>query len=84
MKKLLVALPLIAALAGCQTNQGALTGAAVGATGGAILADDDDRVTGALVGGAIGAAAGNYIGRNNNGNCVYENSAGQRYTAACP
>ena len=86
MKKILLALPVVALMAGCQTtnNQGALTGAALGAVTGAAVSGDDDRVAGALIGGAVGAAAGNYVGRNNNGNCVYENSAGQRYTAACP
>lgn len=88
MKKLLVAVPLVALLAGCQAgganNQGALTGAALGAATGAAVSGDDDRVAGALIGGAVGAAAGNYIGQTNRGNCVYENQYGERYTAACP
>ncbi len=86
MKKLMFALPLVALAAGCQSsggNQGALTGAAVGATAGAILSEDN-RAAGALVGGAVGAAAGNYVGQTRNGNCVYENQYGERYTAACP
>ncbi|QUJ75893.1 glycine zipper 2TM domain-containing protein [Sulfitobacter albidus] len=85
MKKILIALPMMAALAACDTpNQAALTGAALGAATGVAVSGDDDKVVGALVGGAAGAAAGNYIGRANNGQCVYQNSAGQRYTAACP
>ena len=87
MKKFLLAVPLVGALAACQTlpdNQGALTGAALGAAAGAAVSGDDDKVQGALVGAAVGAAAGNYIGQTQSGKCVYQNSAGQRYTAACP
>lgn len=87
MKKFFVALPMVAALAACNgtnPNQGALTGAALGAAAGAAVSNDDDKVVGALIGGAAGAAAGNYIGRTQSGQCVYQNSAGQRYTAACP
>ena len=84
MKKILIALPLVALVAGCQTNQGALTGAALGAATGAAVSGDDDRTTGALIGGAVGAAAGNYIAQANNGQCIYENQYGERYTAACP
>ncbi|MBM1633251.1 glycine zipper 2TM domain-containing protein [Sulfitobacter mediterraneus] len=87
MKKILMTVPMIAALAACNgttANQGALTGAALGAAAGAAVSNDDDKVVGALIGGAAGAAAGNYIGKTQSGQCVYENSAGQRYTAACP
>ncbi|MFD2738262.1 YMGG-like glycine zipper-containing protein [Sulfitobacter aestuarii] len=87
MKKFLIAIPMIAGLAACDTtnpNQGALTGAALGAAAGAAVSGGDDKVVGALVGGAAGAAAGNYLGRTSSGQCVYQNSAGQRYTAACP
>ena len=85
MKKILIALPVVALMAGCQTNnQGALTGAALGAATGAAVSGSDDRAAGALIGGAVGAAAGNYVARNNQGQCVYENQYGERYTAACP
>ncbi|APE42189.1 Glycine zipper 2TM domain protein [Sulfitobacter sp. THAF37] len=87
MKKLLIAIPMIAALAACEPggpNQGALTGAALGAATGAAVSGGDDRVAGALIGGAVGAAAGNYIGRTQAGACVYQRPDGSRYTAACP
>ncbi|UWR22766.1 glycine zipper 2TM domain-containing protein [Sulfitobacter sp. S190] len=85
MKKFLMMLPVVAFVAACDTeNQSTLTGAAVGAAAGAAVSGDDDRVVGALIGGAAGAAAGNYIGRANNGQCVYQNPNGTRYTAACP
>jgi outer membrane lipoprotein SlyB len=87
MKKFLIAIPMIAGLAACDgttANQGALTGAALGAAAGAAVSGDDDKVQGAIVGGLTGAAAGNYIGQTQAGKCVYQNSAGQRYTAACP
>lgn len=59
--------------AGCATNPdgtteykrtaiGALTGAAVGAGGGALIAGKGHRGTGALIGGALGAAGGGAIG----------------------
>lgn len=92
MKKLLLALPLVALVAGCNTyNAGpntnaTLGGGAAGAAIGAAVADDGDRFEGALIGGALGAAAGNLIGRSQNrpGQCVYRNANGQQYYAACP
>ena len=87
MKKLYLAIPMIAALAACEPgnpNQGALTGAALGAAAGAAVSGSDDRVAGALIGGAAGAAAGNYHGRTQSGSCVYQRPDGSRYTAACP
>ncbi len=85
MKKFLLIIPMIGGLAACDVqNQGALTGAALGAAAGAAVSNDDDRVEGAIIGGLAGAAAGNYLGRTQSGKCVYQNSAGQRYTAACP
>jgi len=85
MKKLLIALPLVAALAACETqNQNVAAGALSGAALGAAVSSSDDAVKGALLGGVAGAAAGSYIGQTRTGKCVYQNSAGQRYTAACP
>ena len=87
MKKLMLSIPLIAAIAACapadqQTNT--LAGAALGAAAGAAVSGDDDKVVGALIGGAAGAAAGSYLGRTASGQCVYQNANGSRYTAACP
>ncbi len=85
MKKLFLAVPLIAALAACETqNQSTAAGALTGAALGAAVSNDSDNIKGALIGGIAGAAAGNYLGRSQSGKCVYQNSAGQRYTAACP
>ncbi|GAA6176344.1 glycine zipper 2TM domain-containing protein [Sulfitobacter pacificus] len=85
MKKLLLSLPLIAALAACADQQtSTLAGAAVGASAGAAVSGDDDKILGALVGGAAGAAAGSYIGQTQSGSCVYQRPDGSRYTAACP
>ena len=89
MKKTLLALPLIAALAACETTeQSALAGAATGAAIGSAVAADNDRLEGALVGGVVGAAAGaaagTYLGRTQSGNCLYQRRDGSRYTAACP
>ena len=87
MKKLLLSLPLLAAIAACapadqQTNT--LAGAALGAAAGAAVSGDDDKVVGALIGGAAGAAAGSYLGRSQSGACVYQRPDGSRYTATCP
>jgi uncharacterized protein YcfJ len=85
MKKLFIALPLVAALAACETqNQSTATGALAGAALGAAVSSSDDRFKGAVIGGIAGGAAGNYVGKSQGGKCVYQNSAGQRYTAACP
>lgn len=85
MKKLLLILPLVGAISACETqNQSTLGGAAAGAALGAVVSGDDDRAKGAVLGGLAGAAAGAYLGRTASGQCVYQNSAGQRYTAACP
>ncbi len=85
MKKLLLILPLIGAISACETqNQSTLGGAAAGAALGTVVSGDGDRAKGAVLGGLAGAAAGAYLGRGANGQCVYQNSVGQRYTAACP
>lgn len=85
MKNIFLALPIVAALAACETTgQTTITGAAAGAALGAAVSNDDDKVKGALLGAAAGAAAGNYIGVTQNGNCIYQRADGSRYTAACP
>ena len=87
LKKSLLALPLVALIAGCQGTGISNTttgGALVGAAAGAALADDDDRLEGAVIGGALGAAAGSLVGRTQTGNCVYQRPDGSRYVATCP
>ncbi|MGQ0564797.1 MAG: glycine zipper 2TM domain-containing protein [Gemmobacter sp.] len=85
MKSLYLALPLAAfTLSACQTaNQNAVAGAAGGALLGAAVSSDDDRLTGALVGAAVGTAASVLIRPTGNGQCLYRNSQGQTFTAAC-
>ncbi len=86
MKKILLALPLIAlTLAGCQTaEQNAIAGGLGGAAVGAAVSGDDDRLTGALVGAAVGVGASTLIRPTGTaGRCYYRNSAGQQYIAAC-
>ena len=85
MKKLLIALPMIAALAACETqNQSTAAGALTGAALGAAVSNDSDNAQGAIIGGIAGAAAGNYLGRTQAGSCIYQRPDGSRYTAACP
>lgn len=86
MKRTLLALALLGAVAGCtQTEQGAAIGGLGGAAIGSAVAAPGNRAEGALVGGAIGAVAGALIGRANEpGDCYYRDSAGRRYIARCP
>ena len=90
LKKSLLALPLVALIAGCQgtgmgaTGNSTTGGALLGAAAGAAIADDGDRFEGAVIGGALGAAAGNLVGRTQTGNCVYQRPDGSRYVATCP
>lgn len=87
MKKIILSLPMIAALAACEPadqRTSTLAGAAIGAAAGAAVSGEDDQVVGALVGGAAGAAAGSYLGRTASGACVYQRPDGSRYSAACP
>ncbi len=85
MKKIFIAASLIAALAACETqNQSTAAGALTGAALGASVSGGSDDVKGAIIGGVAGAAAGHYLGGTKSGKCIYQNTAGQRYTAACP
>ena len=84
MKKLLIVLPMIAALAACETSDRTLAattlaGAAVGAT----VSGSNDKAKGAIVGGAAGLAAGSLINRQQNGTCTYQRNDGSRYNARC-
>ncbi len=84
MKKTIIALVAVAALAGCSTTEkDAATGAAVGATIGAIATG---RPGGALAGAVIGGVSGVLIGRaTRRGYCTYRNPAtGRLYTDRCP
>lgn len=82
MRRIVIALAVTAALAGCSTAEkdaavGGLGGAAVG---GLITGD----AGGALVGGAIGAAGAVLVGQaTRTGWCVYRDSRGRLYEARC-
>ncbi|MEM6305750.1 MAG: hypothetical protein AAF744_13615 [Pseudomonadota bacterium] len=85
MKKVLIALPMIGALAACDTRDGTLAASTLtGAALGAAVSGSSDRTRGAIIGGAAGLAAGSVIARQQNGQCVYQRSDGSRYVAACP
>ena len=68
-------------LTSCQTaGQGALSGAAIGAVGGAIIGHQSgDAGKGALIGGAAGAAGGALIGNENNKKNRANYRSNQRY-----
>lgn len=85
MKKYLIALPLIAALAACETQDRTLAATTLGgAIVGASVSGSGDKTKGALIGGAAGLAAGTVVNRTQNGQCLYQRNDGSRYTASCP
>ena len=85
MKKLFIAIPLIAALAACETQEGTLAATTLaGAAAGASVSSSNDRAKGAIIGGATGLLAGTLINRQSNGNCTYQRPDGSQYVAACP
>ena len=78
---------LLMAVAGCQSVERDLAApAAIGGLGGAAIgAAASGDLGGALIGGALGTAAGALIGSASRPNeCVYRDSNGSRYVAACP
>lgn len=85
MKKLLIALPMIAALAACETQDRTLAASTLaGAAIGTAVSGSNDKAKGAIIGGAAGLATGALINRQSNGNCLYQRPDGTQYTAACP
>ena len=83
MNRILVILPLLGALAGCdQLNSNQVAGTAGGAVLGAVVTPHNP-LQGALIGSAVGLAAGSLLGHTSNGQCLYQRPDGTRYTAAC-
>lgn len=82
MKKSLIALALVAGLAGCTAaEQGATVGGLGGAAVGAAVSGD---AGGAIVGGIVGATAGALIGKASEpGKCYYRDRRGRRYIDYC-
>ena len=84
MRKFLMLVPVVFALASCEDlSQQQLVGTTGGAAIGAVVTPHNP-LQGALIGGAIGLVAGTYMGRDTEGHCVYQRSDGSRYLAACP
>ena len=85
MKKFALIIPMIAALAACDTPDGTLAASTVaGAVLGASVSGSNDKAKGAIIGGAAGLAAGTLINRGQNGNCTYQRPNGTTYVSACP
>ncbi|MEO9336542.1 hypothetical protein ABFT80_03775 [Mesorhizobium sp. SB112] len=83
MKKIIIAMAAVVALAGCTTaeNDAALGGVAGAAIGGLATG----KVGGALVGGVVGAASGVLLGAaTRKGECRFRDRNGRIYIAACP
>ncbi|MGF0539535.1 glycine zipper domain-containing protein [Agrobacterium sp. ES01] len=83
MKKVLLSLGLIAALASCTATE---RGASVGAAGGAVIGGiASNSVGGAAIGAVAGGVAGALIGRSQEraGYCVYRDRHGRTYEARC-
>ena len=87
MKKFVLSLAMAGSLSapmvGCtQTEaQNAAIGAAGGAVAGQLIGGNTEST---VAGAVIGATAGVLLARRDDGRCVYRNSRGQRYVAACP
>lgn len=85
MKPFLIALPLITALAACETQEQTLAATTLaGAALGATVSGGGDKTKGAIIGGAAGLAAGSLVAQQQGGQCVYQRPDGTRYVAACP
>ncbi|MDN2565390.1 hypothetical protein N1F89_04085 [Aquibium sp. A9E412] len=82
MKKMVISLALVGALAGCTTTE---QDAAVGGAAGAVIGGlASDSVGGAVIGGVAGAAAGVLIGKAaRTGYCRYRDRYGRIYEAPC-
>ncbi len=83
MNKILVILPILGLLAGCdQISQpqaiGTLGGAAIGAA-----VTPHNPLQGALIGSAVGLVAGTYLGKTATGDCVYQRADGTRFVGSC-
>ena len=81
MRKTIIALAAVGALAGCTTTERDVGVATAGGAviGGLITGD----ATGAVVGGLAGAAAGVLVRESRNGWCVYRDRYGRMYEARC-
>lgn len=85
MQKFIMILPIIAALAACDTPDGTLAATtAAGALTGVAVSGSNDRAKGAIIGAGAGLLAGTLINRQSNGNCTYQRPDGSTYVAACP
>jgi len=83
MKKVLLSLALVGALASCtSTERGATTGAAAGAVIGGVATNSWG---GAAAGAAVGGVAGALIGQAQDrpGYCLYRDRNGRQYEARC-
>lgn len=81
MKKFIISLCAVAALAACETKeQETVAGAAAGGLIGAAIGDRE----GALIGTAAGAIIGANAQTGARPNCVYQRPDGTRYNDVCP
>ncbi|ASW04672.1 MULTISPECIES: YMGG-like glycine zipper-containing protein [unclassified Rhizobium] len=83
MKKIIVAIALLGALASCTaTEKGTAIGAGTGALIGGVATHSWG---GAAVGAVAGGVVGNLIGRSEDrrGYCIYRDRYGHRYEARC-
>jgi hypothetical protein len=82
MRKLIVAVALIGALASCTpAEKGTVIGAGAGAAIGGVVSHSWG---GAAIGAVAGGLVGNLIGRSHrSGYCIYRDRNGHRYEAPC-
>ena len=83
MKKLLITIAMVGALASCtQTERGTAIGAGTGAILGGVVSNSWG---GAAIGAVAGGVVGNLIGRSHErqGYCIYRDRNGRRFEARC-
>lgn len=81
MRKILIAMAVMATLSGCTTTEQDVT---VGTAAGALIGGAVGGGRGALIGAAVGAGSGLLVRNLRNGYCQYRNPrTGRIYTARC-
>ncbi|MFU0506412.1 YMGG-like glycine zipper-containing protein [Pseudaminobacter sp. NGMCC 1.201702] len=80
MRKIIVAVAVVAALSGCTTTE---KDVGIGTAAGAVIGGIAGGGRGALIGAGAGALGGLLVRNLRNGYCEYRDRNGQIYTARC-
>ena len=80
MRKIIVAVAVVAALSGCTTTE---KDVGIGTAAGAVIGGIAGGGRGALIGAGAGAIGGLLVRNLRNGYCEYRDRNGRIYTARC-